>query len=86
MRHLGEVVDEVGNEVLLGRGGEPVQLHDLAFFVQHVAAPGADDQLAASIDLAEELLDSMGFPEELVLNTDKEKLTSFLLGQKTADN
>ena len=45
-----------------------------------------DPSWVGRFDLAEELLDSMGFPEELVLNTDKEKLTSFLLGQKTADN
>ena len=45
-----------------------------------------DPSWVGRFDLAEELLDSIGFPEELVLNTDKEKLTSFLLGQKTADN
>ncbi len=39
-----------------------------------------DPSWVGRLDLAEELLDSEGFPDSLVLNTDREKLLSFLMG------
>ncbi len=39
-----------------------------------------DPSWVGRFELAEELLESVEFPEELVLNTDRERLVSFLLG------